>query len=81
MCSKHVEARNKLIVKQNIRASSWLITEINTVYIKAHSYVAISTLDIGMNIFCNIVYCSLKMCGTSARLIYISFLRISNKKE
>ena len=30
MCSKHVEALNKLIVKQNFCASSWLITEINT---------------------------------------------------
>ena len=29
MCSKHVEAWNKLIVKQKLRASSWLITEIN----------------------------------------------------
>ena len=29
MYSKHVEARNKLIVKQNSCASSWLITEIN----------------------------------------------------
>jgi hypothetical protein len=29
MCSKHVEARNKLIVKQKCCASSWLITEIN----------------------------------------------------
>jgi len=29
MCSKHVEARNKLIVKQKYCASSWLITEIN----------------------------------------------------
>jgi len=29
MCSKHVEARNKLIVKQKICATSWLITEIN----------------------------------------------------
>jgi hypothetical protein len=28
MSSKHVEARNKLIVKQNFCASSWLITEI-----------------------------------------------------
>jgi len=28
MCSKHVEARNKLIVKQTLFASSWLITEI-----------------------------------------------------
>ena len=29
MCSKHVEACNKLIVKQKFCASSWLITEIN----------------------------------------------------
>jgi len=28
-CSKHVEAWNKLIVKQNFCASSWLITKIN----------------------------------------------------
>ena len=30
MCSKHVETRNKLIVKQKFCASSSLITEINT---------------------------------------------------
>jgi len=29
MCSKHVEAWNKLVVKQKFCASSWLITEIN----------------------------------------------------
>ena len=29
MCSKHVKAWNKLIVKQKCCASSWLITEIN----------------------------------------------------
>jgi len=29
MCTKHVEAWNKLIVKQTFCASSWLITEIN----------------------------------------------------
>jgi len=29
MCSKHVEAWNKLIVKQKFCASIWLITEIN----------------------------------------------------
>jgi len=29
MCSKNVEAWNKLIVKQTFCASSWLITEIN----------------------------------------------------
>jgi len=30
MCSKHVEAWNKLIVKQKFCASSWLITEMDT---------------------------------------------------
>ena len=35
MCLKHVEARNKLTVKQKFCASSWLITEINT--LKSHS--------------------------------------------
>jgi len=34
MCSKHVEAWNKLIVKQTFCASSSLITEINTLYVK-----------------------------------------------
>ena len=29
MCSKHIEAWNKPIVKQNFCVSSWLITEIN----------------------------------------------------
>ena len=32
MWSKHVEAWNKLIVKQKFCASSWLITEINNLY-------------------------------------------------
>ena len=32
MCSKHVEAWNKLIVKQKFSASSWLITELNHLY-------------------------------------------------
>jgi len=31
MCSKHVEAWNKLIVKQKCCAPSWLITEINKI--------------------------------------------------
>ena len=30
MCSKHVEAWNKLIAKQKFCSSSWFITEINT---------------------------------------------------
>jgi len=35
MCSKHVEVRNKLILKQKFCASSRLITEINT-YTEMH---------------------------------------------
>jgi hypothetical protein len=35
MCSKHVEARNKLIVKQKFCASSRLITEIN-IFFQVH---------------------------------------------
>jgi len=31
MCSKHVQAWNKLIVKQTFCASSWLITEIKNI--------------------------------------------------
>jgi len=34
MCSKHVEARNKLIVKQKFCESSWIITEINVTGVK-----------------------------------------------
>jgi len=38
MCLKHVEAWNKLIVKQKVCASSWLITEINCkLYIRKSS--------------------------------------------
>ena len=33
MCSKHVDAWNKLIVKQKVCASSWLITEINSIVV------------------------------------------------
>jgi len=33
MCLKHVEAWNKLIIKQKFITSSWLITEINNEYI------------------------------------------------
>ena len=32
MCSKHVEAWNKLIAKQKFCASSWLITEMKTIH-------------------------------------------------
>jgi len=32
MCSKHVEAWNKLIVKQKFCTSSWLITEVNALH-------------------------------------------------
>jgi len=41
MCSKHVEAWNKLIVKQKFCASSWLITEI---YIYIYIYVTVKNI-------------------------------------
>jgi len=40
MCSKHVEAWNKLIVKQKFYASSWLISEIN----KPNTVASFSTI-------------------------------------
>ena len=43
MCSKQVEAWNKLIVKQNFCASSWLITEINNASIAWHFFHVIIT--------------------------------------
>ena len=36
MCSKHVEAWNKLIIKQKFCASGWLITEINILRCTVH---------------------------------------------
>ena len=43
MCSKHVEAWNKLNVKQKFCASNWLITEINMgkdcLYIESRTFV------------------------------------------
>jgi len=38
MCSKHVEAWNKLIVKQKFCASSWLITGITGIYVRAKCF-------------------------------------------
>ena len=32
ICSKHVDAWNKLVVKQKVCASNWLITEIKKTY-------------------------------------------------
>jgi len=37
-CSKHVEAWNKLIVKQKFCASSWLITKIDGIYLFIYFY-------------------------------------------
>jgi len=38
MCSKHVEAWNKLILKQKFCASSWLITEINVEFYSKNKF-------------------------------------------
>ena len=35
MCSKHVEAWNKLIVKQKFCASIWLIIELKNIWLKS----------------------------------------------
>ena len=43
MCSKHVEAWNKLIVKQKFCATSWLITEIKIFQCSEQSDINIST--------------------------------------
>jgi len=48
MCSKHVEALNKLNVKPKVCASSWLITEVKNVY--SLLLVTGRTRDIGQNV-------------------------------
>ena len=55
MCSKHVEAWNKLIVKQKCCASSWLITEIN---IYVFFYVFLCRLFCCVYCLCVNVYCT-----------------------
>ena len=49
MLSKHVEARNKLIVKQKLCASSWLITEINVEFYSKNNFEKLVNL-FGFNI-------------------------------
>ena len=57
MCSKHVEAWNKLIVKQKFCASSWLITEINILWCTVSKTSKL---------------CTLFMIWLTSSLIYIS---------
>jgi len=45
MCSKHVEAWNKLIVKQKFCASRWLITEINSAWKEENKKIQARSLD------------------------------------
>jgi len=56
MCSKHVEAWNKLIVKQNFCATSWLITEINILWCTV-SKTSKSPTYFGVTITPSSVYC------------------------
>ena len=52
MCSKHVEAWNKLIVKQKFCTSSWLITEINIrrcTVSKTSKYIECITCNVQLN--------------------------------
>ena len=46
MCSKHVEAWNKIIVKQKFCASSWLITEISVLYCSHSSQNILAFKDV-----------------------------------
>jgi len=52
MCSKHVEPRNKFIVKQKLCASSLLITEIKNKFICIYIYIVYSIYVYILYIFC-----------------------------
>jgi len=66
MCSTHVEAWNKLIVKQKFCASNWLITELNTLrctvsktsknYIKCSDCLKLFQ-DAEIHLWCPYIYC------------------------
>ena len=69
MCSKHVEAWNKLIVKQKFSASSWLNTEINlsvlyTEIITVYSEICIKHI----NALCgySVEFFNVESCGTNS---------------
>ena len=54
MCSKQIDAWNKLIVKQTFCASSWLITEIN-ILLNVFTFVIADTIvmfDVNYVYFC-----------------------------
>jgi len=53
MCSKHVEAWNKLIVKQKFCASSWLITEINILEMHGQQNVKTRYHILLLEMFCS----------------------------
>jgi len=50
MCSKHVEAWNKLIVKQKFCASSWLITEINSIVLYKFAKLREANISLVMSV-------------------------------
>ena len=62
MCSKHVEAWNKVIVKQKVCTSSWLITEINklgkicTTYVLSGELGAVITIINTIQDSCVVTY-------------------------
>ena len=66
MCSKHLEARNKLIVKQKFCALSWLITEISILRCtvsKTSQYIWISITEISVYFLKgSVLYNSTSLC-------------------
>ena len=65
VCSKHVEAWNKLTVKQKFCASSWLITEINSLKVCVRFYV--NNIQANINFFDNIKYIPAKRLHLRAK--------------
>jgi len=64
MCLKHVEAWNKLILKQKFCASSWLITEINIL----RCTVSITSKNCKSN-FLKISYCCFSLWRVNTSMI------------
>ena len=67
VCSKYVEAWNKLIVKQKFCASSWLITEINVLRCKTSKNI--------------IVGCSMLVVRKCTKIGWWQFLPIASQRQ
>jgi len=75
MCSKHVEAWNKLIIKQTFCASSWLISETNilrcTVSKTSKFGRGIYPWNDGMFLSACIISCSRRWCSCVCECVYV----------